>query len=307
MKKIKLLISVLTLVFVSSCTSDGGTSVQKLTSGAVPKITKLASADSGINLIAINNGLDINLGLTVDKEDGNVQSMDIVGFYSKSGVVSKAYLKKAITTFPSTVSFNKAALIDAFASLNSNADFKTGDGLTISAEITLTDGTVTKVFKDDGTPSYGSGLLSIYKNMFQTYDITCPLNDASNFNGNYKVTKDGWNDYSAASIAAGTAIVPIVYDPLVGAFVFTIKNTNNPSLVNGATTTLIVTINPTDSTLTAVSGATVWSYGSGPANQFTVSGTGTVNSCNGAINLKLIFTDGNNDVTPEYEFNLVKA
>lgn len=307
MKKIKLLISASLLLLFSSCTSDGGTSVQKLTSGAVPKVTKIATAETGINLIAINNGLDINLGLTLDKEDGNVKSMDIVGFYSKGGVISKAYLKKDITTFPSNLTLNKAALFDAFASLNSNADFQTGDNLTVTAEITLADGTITKVLKDDGTPSYGSGLLSIYKNMFQTYDITCPLNDASNFSGNYKVTLDTWNDYSAASIAAGTAIVPVVYDATVGTYIFTIKNTNNPSLVNGASTTLIVTINPTDSSITAVSGPTTWSYGAGPANQFTATAIGTINSCTGAINLTIDFLDGNNNPAPGYIFKLVKA
>lgn len=298
MKKIKLFISFLSLGFITSCTNDGGTSLQKITIGAVPNIIKSADSDVGINLVAINNGLDFNIGMTINKEDGDVQSMDVVGFYSKKGVVEKAYLKKGLTTFPTTISLNKAALLTAFSSLNTNADFQSGDALTVSAEITLTNGTITKVFKDNGEPSYGSSLLSIYKNMFQKFDIVCPLVDASNFNGNYKVIADGWVDYTLGTI------IPVVYSATNGLLEFRIPNATRPGIINSGTSYLKVVINPADFSVVVTSNEN-WIYPDPtPATPFitTVTGDGTVNACNFDIELLLDFS-GSSQNAP---FKLVK-
>lgn len=67
MKKIKLIFTLMLLVFVAiSCENDGGTSVIEITEGAVPNIRKIVGTDQGINLIALKNGQNIDLGLTFD-------------------------------------------------------------------------------------------------------------------------------------------------------------------------------------------------------------------------------------------------
>jgi hypothetical protein len=288
MKKIKLLITFLSLVLVSSCTDDGGKSKIVLQSGAVPLVLKNTTGfDNGINFIALSNGLDFNLSFSVDKQkDGDVQSMDIVGFYKKAGVVSKAYLRRGVTTFPTTVTLNKAGLLAAFDSLNVVGDIQPGDDFVVSAEVTSSTGVVSKVFKDDGSTSIGGGLNSIYSDMFQKYDIVCPYTDASIFNGNYKVVADGWEDYTLGTI------IPVVYTAANGLFEFRIPNTTRPGIINGATSYLIVVINPTDDSVSVTSNED-WSYPNPPSTTpfvTTVTGDGSVNACTGAINLILDFS-----------------
>ena len=302
MKKIHLIFSFLFAVLFVSCTDDGGSSVIDLKKGALPRITKLTSTENSINLVALNNGLTLNLGVQVDKQTGDVASMDIVGFYFKSGVVSKAYLKRGITTFPSNFSFSQVDLFNAFESLNTVSDIQPGDKLVVTTELTLTDGSVLKILNNDGSNSVGADVTNNPNGYIlkQVYDVSCPLNDASNFNGNYKVLVDDWADYAV------NAVVPVEYNPSNGLFEFRILNTNNPFVANSATTYLIVTINPDDSTVVVVSSAEVWSYGSGPANQFTVTGDGTVSSCTGDINLSLDFVNANGGSATNLAFNLVK-
>lgn len=300
MKKIKLLIAFLTLAVIPSCTDDGGTSKITLQSGAVPLVLKnTVGFDTGIDFIALSNGIDFNLSVSVNKQkDGDVQSMDIVGFYKKGNKVSKAYLKKGVTTFPTSITLNKAKLLEAFDSLNVVSDIQPGDEFTISAEITSSNGIVSKVIRDDGSPSIGDGLKSIYSNMSQKYDIVCPFADASIFSGNYKVVADGWEDY-----AIGT-IIPVIYTAANGLYEFRIPNTTRPGIINAATSYLIVVIDPTDNKATVTSNE-AWSYPNPtPATPYvtTVTGDGTVNACNGAISLALDFSGSSQNA----DFKLVK-
>jgi hypothetical protein len=104
---------------------------------------------------------------------------------------------------------------------------------------------------------------------------------ASQFNGNYKVALDEWNDYKVG------AIVPAVYNPADGTTTFRINSTTNPALVNAATAYLLVTINA-DATVTVVSNED-YNYGGGYTS--TVTGTGTVGYCGSFINLSLNWPD----------------
>ena len=294
MKKMKLILASLFLVvFVSSCSKDGGDSVIEAANGGAPDIQKVATADQSINLAALNNGGDIDLSFTVDIARGDVASMDIVGIYKQGTTVQKAVLRAGVTTFPSTVSITKADLFDAFDAIATSSDITVFDKLIISADVTLKNGSVYELFTADGTPRFGADIANSQQfSVSQTYIISCPLDDASNFNGDYKVVQDTWVDYMPGEI------VPVVYNSEDGLLKFKIMSTNNPFINNPGTSYMLVTIDPTDSSVTVQSNED-FDYGGGFV--VPVTGTGAVGSCTGDISLTL-------DYGPygPYYFDLVK-
>jgi hypothetical protein len=280
MKKLKLIFTSILLVFIAvSCEDDGGTSKIDLVEGAVPNIKKIATTDQGINLIALQNGGNINLGLTLGVGRGDVASMDVIGFYTKNGVKERGVLKTNVTGFPATVNITQTDLYAAFTSLNSVSDIGVTDQLLITADLKLNNGTVIKLFTDAGVPRYGADISNApFLSLSQTYAVACPLNDASLFNGNYRVTADQWEDYAVG------AIVPVVYNAANGLLKFRILNTNNPAVTNKSSY-YEVTINPANSTVSVVSNVP-FNYG---GTLISATGTGTIGSCTGDINLKLNF------------------
>ncbi|MEL1252574.1 hypothetical protein AAEO57_02200 [Flavobacterium sp. DGU38] len=295
MKKLKLIFTSILLVFIAvSCDNDGGTSKIDTIEGAVPNIQKIAGTDQGLNLLALKNGEDIDLGLTFDTGFGKFSSLDVVGFYTKNGVTERAVLKANVSGFPATIHFNQNDLYNAFNSINSANDITTSDVLKISADLKQKDGTILKMYDEKGVALFGSDIANTTLfSVFQNYIVSCPLEDASLFNGNYKVTADTWQDYSVGDI------VPVVYNPSNGQYVFRILNTANPYLINASTSYIIGTINPVNNSVTVTSNEQ-WNYG--PGQVYTVTGTGNVGSCTGDINLKIRFSG-----SAEYTFNLVKA
>lgn len=294
MKNIKILFtSLLFTVIAVSCDNDGGTSVINVTEGAIPDLRKEPSTDQGINIIALQNNEDINLGLNLKVATGQVASMNVVGYYTQSGVVKKAVIQSNVSSFPAKLSYKTADLVKAFPTFKS---FGLNDKLIISADLTLTNGTVIKTFNDDGTPNYGADIANstIWK-VSQTYTALCPLDDASLFSGNYKITADDWNDYKAGTI------IPVVYNGTDGTYTFRILETKNPALINPSTAYLLVTINPATNAVTVKSNID-FDYGNGDTT--AVTGTGTVGSCTGEINLKLNFPGFNQS---GFNFNLVKS
>lgn len=293
MKKISLLLIVFVLTF-TSCTNDGGSSKEDLNEAAIPNITKIATTDQGLNVAALRAGQPINIGLNVDVAFGDVASMDVVGIYTKGTVKEKATLKTNLTTFPSIVNITQTDLYSAFNILNSASDVALTDNLVISADLTLKNGTVIKMYNSNGSTNFGSGVANFAGiKVLQTYIVSCPLVDASLFNGNYKVTADQWDDYGVGPI------IPVVYNAANGTKVFRIPNTTRPYIVNGSTSYLICTVNTTTNTVEVTSNVP-WDYGGGFIT--TVTGTGTVGSCTGDINLRLNFSGSSQNQA----FNLVK-
>ena len=301
MKKIKLILAILTVVvLMPSCEDDGGKSKKDFEVGAVPNVVKATGTDAAMNIIAIANGIKINLGVTVQPAQGDIVSIDIVGFFRKTTTYEKAYLQKGITTFPTTFKFDQFTLINAFTTANSASDFTQASNLIISTEMTLKDGRVIKMYEDNGTRLYGAGIANIYV-VQQTYPPSCPLTDASNFNGNYKVVVDDWQDYAIGDI------VPVVYNPANGTLKFRVMNSTNPSTIAAsASNYLECTLDPKTGNVTVVSSAP-YKYGSGsPGNTYTVSGTGAVGSCSGSISLILKWTNGTGGSASNQHFDLVK-
>jgi hypothetical protein len=293
MKNISLLLITVGLM-VASCTNDGGSSKEDLNEAAIPNITKIATTDQGLNVVALKAGQPINLGLNVGIGFGDVASMDLVGIYTKGTVVEKAILKPNLTTFPSIVNISQTDLYNAFNVLNSANDVGLKDNLIISADLTLKNGTVIKMYNASGSVNFGAGIANFSGlKVLQNYIVSCPLTDASIFNGDYKVTADQWDDYGAGPV------IPVVYNTVNGTKVFRIPNTTRPYIVNGSTSYLICTVDTATNTVTVTSNEP-WNYGGGFIT--TVTGTGTVGSCTGDINLRLNFSGSSQNQA----FNLVK-
>lgn len=286
MKKIQLILAFLAVVLMApSCSNDGGDSKISTQSGAVPNIQKTATDDSSINLIAVTNGDPIHLGFTVDLAEGAaaVQSLDVVLFYFKgNGDVYRTVLESGVTTFPKSFSLTQNDLFDKFDQLNSGTDFEIGDQLVVTADITLKDGTVLKLLNNDGSSNYSPNIAnSSQYAVLQTYDVSCPLDDASNFSGDYKVVTDEWADYGAGDI------IPLDYQPEAdGTFTFRILSTNNTFISNPDTSYLLVTIDPDTATATVTSNEDFVYPG---FDVIHVTGSGTVGSCTGSVDLDLTF------------------
>ncbi|MFK7000647.1 hypothetical protein V3Q90_01875 [Flavobacterium oreochromis] len=155
------------------------------------------------------------------------------------------------------------------------------------------------ILEDGRTYSSTNASAAIGQSFFNStfhYSVqfSCPLIDASLFNGNYKVITDDWSDYPIGKI------VPVVYNAANGILKFRILNSNNPLIINAATTYYEVTINPANGTVTVTSNATL-DYGGGFLTN--VTGTGTIGSCTGDINLKLNFSGSSQN----QKFILVKS
>jgi hypothetical protein len=183
--------------------------------------------------------------------------------------------------------------MNAFATVNSSSDFTLSSSLLISAELTLNDGRVIKMYNDDGSKNFGADISnSLIYVPSQNYLMSCPLTDASNFNGNYKVTKDEWADYAIGDI------IPVVYNPANGTTTFRILNVNNVYISNAATSYMICVIDPAKATVKVTANEQFKYPG---FDNITVTGTGTVGSCTGSIDLTLTFGPYGN-----YKLSLVK-
>jgi hypothetical protein len=189
MKKIKLILTSLAVfLLIASCENDGGDSKLELQNGAVPNVTKESTADAFIDLIAISNDEEINISFTVDVAQGDVASMDVVLFYLKPNAVYKATLEANITTFPKTYNLSQDDLINAFAELNSKDDFELGNQLIVTTELKLNNGTIIKIYNDNGTPNFGIDVAnSPLFTVAQIYNVSCP----SDLAGTYSVLTSG--------------------------------------------------------------------------------------------------------------------
>lgn len=79
MKNIKLIFTSMLFLFIAfSCDDDGGTSNIGAVEGATPNIRKVATTDQGINIVALQNGGSLKLGLTLEVATGDISSMDVV-------------------------------------------------------------------------------------------------------------------------------------------------------------------------------------------------------------------------------------
>jgi hypothetical protein len=113
------------------------------------------------------------------------------------------------------------------------------------------------------------------QNFKLNYSLACPFVNTK-FNGNYKVVTDTWADY------ATNDLVPV--KPGANANEIYIMSTNNPYLVNSATSYMILTVSPEGNVV--VTSNQNFDYGGGFV--VPITGTGTVDRCSGDINLSVL-------------------
>jgi len=190
MKKFKIIfVSLFAIAITLSCNDDGGDSKLNLKTSAVPNIQKLGGTDPILNLLEIQEGNDVTISFTASVGEGNVASLDVVGFFIKTdGSLEKVVLANDVNTLPVNITLSKSDLIDIYSSLNTDADFELGDQLIITADLTLEDGTVVKMLNDNGSRNYGTDIsISPLYSVTQIYTVSCP----SDLGGTYSVVSSG--------------------------------------------------------------------------------------------------------------------
>jgi hypothetical protein len=226
-----------------------------------------------------------------DEEDGNLFSqVKVYITFLDDGVASSEVLATTVDAsafavgpfgFPrGNVSLTLAEAIGALGL--QSGDYDSSDSFNVRLVGVLSDGRE-YTNNANGTVTGGSFFSSPFAYSIQFF---CPLEDASPFNGSYTVTSDGWADYD------GGEVVQAQYLGTDGNYTFRLPNDIRPFIVNGASTYLIVTIDPTDGSVT-VSSNEPWDYGGGDI--FTVTGDGSVGTCTGDINLSLDFSGSSQD------------
>lgn len=289
MKNIKLIIlSVLTLAF-TGCESDDATTAQDL----------LNSVDRGaiLRTIAIESPVfdatDVSSFFSVtiqeqDEKDGKLlESVDVFltfddrtpanGTNDKDEILFKNIPASAFTIdeFKLPRTNFKATLTEVVTAFGlTPAEFTGGDRVRIRFLLKLTDG---RTFTDKDVASIVSSS-SFFKAPFQYFAVlNCPFKQ-STFSGNFEVVQDDWEDYSPGDI------VPLA--PGDNPDEFKILSTNNTAVINPNTSYMIVKVNPATATVTVTSNEPFKYL---PAFILPVTGTGSVDTCNGDIKVVLAF------------------
>ncbi|AYN00481.1 DUF4843 domain-containing protein [Chryseobacterium sp. 3008163] len=126
------------------------------------------------------------------------------------------------------------------------------------------------------------------------YTKLCPFNIAP-FSGTYKVVTDTWADYAADDL--------ISVQPGPGPNQFKILANNNAYISNFSTAYMLVTVQTNGSVTVASNEA--FNYG-GSTGLLSVSGSGNVNFCTGAIDISNLNFSGASGTSNGNKFVLVK-
>ncbi len=170
MKNLKSILLLFVFLLTLSCSQDNK-SDNKITQGAFPSVFIIKDTDIAIKKTIVSAGTNLNLGVKVGIQAGDVASVDLVGFYTKGSTVTKGYFKKNITNFPFDYSFNQTDIFNTFSNIKLPADIIVGNSMIITAEITLKNGNIIKIYNDNGTDAFGSGVKAAYPNYSLKYVV----------------------------------------------------------------------------------------------------------------------------------------
>jgi len=274
MKKILLLIAgVVAIVGIHSCTKDtinGDVSAYEM--GAYLVYNQDAPGTQLYDLSDIANS-------TVSIDVKSVGSpIDAVNVYVGSATDGSDW------TLIKTVEFNESATLsvsgaELAAALGQDiSDFTAGNSFTFFNEVVTTDGRTysmanTSTDFESQTP---------YKMAFRWYATIFCAFDASVFTGVFIVDEDGWADYSAGDV------IPNAAEPGPGENQIML-HVYPSSKYGTAINPIIVDIDPETNEAT-VSKQVYGQYNGSAYGDFSVEGSGSVNSCTGVISLSLEHT-----------------
>lgn len=226
-----------------------------------------------------------------DAEDGNLlESVDVsVAFIDNSiengdnstsstlvkSIDASSFIINSSSGLPrATITISLVEVANALG-LNIEDDILSDDTFRVNLSLNLTDGSVFNSNNIEGN------ITGPFFNSPFTYPVqfSCPINNASLFQGTYVVTRDDWADYAVGDE------VPVVLgdDP----FTFRILSANNPFISNPDSSYMEVTINPEDGTVTVQSNEC---FDYGPGFCLPVTGSGSIGSCTGSIDITIDFS-----------------
>jgi hypothetical protein len=206
------------------------------------------------------------------ENDGPPKSADIVVMKNNNPANVKV-VKADITSFPTTVEITGQQLITLFGPIGG------GDQFDIGADVTLASGQKILAFPATGT-AYSSGLVqvvgSVKPNSVLTlqYLTPCAFN-ADNYNGNFEILQDEWDDYDPGDVIQVTK---------VSATQFSFKY----AVDAGSAQPIIVTVDPSNNNA-SVTKQLYGTYGGTPVHVQSVAGS-SVNPCDASATLKLKHT-----------------
>lgn len=299
MKKLKY-IFVLTFLSILTGCSESDRPIEEVldgkTSGGILRTIAVNNATFDFNDPAVEWSITVE---AQDDQDGELLSeVEVyVSQFRDGSMVGSEALVTEIPASEFTTGERGLPVTDISLSLNevtdalgiSEDDYLSTDEFRVRLEYVMTDG---RTFTN--TDAAGTVLTSSFFKSPYVYPVQffCSLDDASLFEGNYTVTADAWADYATGDI------VPVEYNPEDGTYTFRVLATNNPYINNPGTAYMLVTVNPEDGSATVTSNEP-FDYGGGDLTE--VSGTGSVGTCTGSINLSIVFNDFG---TTAYALNL---
>ncbi|WP_298793816.1 hypothetical protein [uncultured Allomuricauda sp.] len=291
MNNIKNFLVLALAILVGSCSEDDKLTLEVqdiVTRGA---IIRTLNTESGIfQANDLNSAFSITIEEQDDENGGLMQSLEVFLTFvdnTDDGIdnnVSET-LYQSIPSSAFTSGSNGLPVIDlqitlqeALTALGIPSDgFTGGDSFTIRLELVLTDGRSFTNIDATGNVSGGSFFSSPYS---YSALLVCPF-DQSIFDGNYTVIDDVWADYTP-----GQSVPVVPGDEPNQVFIL---STNNPFITNPSTSYMILEVDPENGNVT-ISSNEPFDYGTpGAPFPIAVGGTGTVNTCNGAIDLNVDF------------------
>lgn len=295
MKKIKLILSILMgFVLINSCSTKDKLIDQLFDTverGAV--LRTVAVTQPTFDFLDTSKSWSVTLEIQDAQQGTLVSDIKVYASLVKDGSIGDESLVKTVSTsgfavgpfgYPrGDVSLTLQETLDALGL--GSGDYDSSDAFNLRLVAVLTDG---REYTNDagGTVTGGSFFSSPFAYSAQFF---CSLDDASSFDGTYVVTNDAWADYNQGET------VPVQY---VSGYTFRIMSTNNPYINNPGTSYMEVTIDPSDGSATVTSNEC---FDYGPGFCLDVTGSGSVGTCTGDINLTIDFGPYTN-----YGFSLVK-
>ncbi len=287
---------------MQSCTEKEDSTVNQIydtvTSGAT--LRTIAETQKTFNFFSTASKWSI----TVEAQDAAsgqlLREVKLYSKHTKAGVTAAEKLVKTIPASSFKVAGNRnlpqsvidCTLAEVLTALTIPAGgYTPSDKFTMRLEYVMTDGRLFSV-SNTSQPVTNNYFNSPFQYSVQFF---CPLVNAADFSGNYRVTADAWEDYSIG------ATIPLVYNAADGLYTFRIQNVNN-SYISNTSSYYKITINPATGAVTGSSSEGLAYIGIPSLTNVTM--TGTVGTCTGDVNLVLTFAGGYN--AANQAFRLVK-
>lgn len=286
MKNTKSIIVLLTgILFAASCSEDDKLTVEvqeAVTRGAILRTISLPNPTFDFNDPQKEWIVEIE---EQDHEDGELfMAIDLYASITSAadGMTSAEAFVKTIPASSFSPGPNQlprglvaATLAEVLSALGLQAgDFSSTDSFNLRLELLLADGRSFTNTDAVGTVTGGSFFSTPYIYSAQFF---CALEDASLFDGNFVVTNDIWADYSVGDV------VPVEF---VSGYTFRVLSANNPFINNPDSSYMEFTINPADGSVTVTSNEC---FDYGPGFCLDVTGSGSIGTCTGDINVVLDF------------------